>query len=129
MKVFLGIVAILLAPFLNGSGSELQLCQVTIQPIRRPIQKPVQRPVNRRSHSSISNSSNSNSDEKEEENTVHKIEWAEPGTLLLPPKVLAVGNTLVFPDAKYGKIIHFTNTELTLLIKEKKVKYPFKLKN
>ncbi len=127
IKYFLRIVAVLATACLSGGWTELQLCQRPIQPIHRPVQ----RPVNRHYHSSISisDSSNSDSDEKEGTNTVYKIVWADPGTLLLPPKVITVGNTLVFPDAKYGKIIRFTNTELTLLIKQEEVKYPFRLKN
>ena len=118
---------------LTGGWSDIQLCQRPVQPIHRPSRpiKPIHRPVNRNHYYSysVNESSDSDSDDKEEANTVYKIEWAKPGVLLLPPKVLAVGNTLVFPDATYGKIIHFTNTELTLLIKEEEVKYPFTLKN
>ena len=138
MKRFLRTMIVLAITCLTGGWTTLPLGQVSIQPVHRPVQpihrpKPVHRPVHRHtSYSySVNDSSDSDSDENKNEDagTVHKIEWAETGTLLLPPKVLAVGNTLVFPDAKYGKIIHFTNTELTLLIKEEEIKYPFKLKN
>lgn len=130
MKRFLRTLAIPAIACLTGGWTDLQLCQRPVQPIHRPIQKPVRRPVTRHHYSySVNESSDSNSDDKKDANTVHKVEWAKPGTLLLPPKVIAVGNTLVFPDTTYGKIIHFTNTELTLLMKEEEVKYPFKLKN
>ena len=60
-----------------------------------------------------------------------RIQWAdrEKSILLIPPKAIEVGAELELPDRNNAVIIEYTNTKITLLVDQRLITFPFKLKN